>query len=184
MTSATQRPLVIGLGDRAPQVHADAWVAPTATLVGGVRLGARSSVWFGAVLRADSDDITVGPESNLQDGVVVHVDSGFPVRVGDRVTVGHGAVLHGCVVEDDCLVGMGATLLNGVTVGRGSLVAAGAVLLEGTSVPPGSLVAGVPGKVRRDLTDDERAGIADNTNGYVRRAATYASEMREVDLRP
>lgn len=180
MTSVTDSPLVIGLGDRTPQVHTHAWVAPTATLVGGVHLGARSSVWFGAVVRADSDDITVGQESNLQDGVVVHVDTGFPVVVGDRVTVGHGAVLHGCTVQDDCLVGMGATVLNGVTIGRGSLVAAGAVLLEGTSVPPGSLVAGVPAKVRRELTDDERAGIARNTDGYVRRAALYASEMRDA----
>jgi carbonic anhydrase/acetyltransferase-like protein (isoleucine patch superfamily) len=171
-------PLVIALGDRSPQVHEQAWVAPTATLVGGVRLDARSSVWFGAVLRADSDDITVGQESNLQDGVVVHVDAGFPARLGDRVTVGHGAVLHGCTVEDDCLVGMGATLLNGVTVGRGSLVAAGTVLLEGTTVPPGSLAAGVPGKVRRELTDDERAGIAAGTAGYVERATMYAAELR------
>lgn len=178
MTTADDRPLLITLGDRTPQVHDDAWVAPTATLVGGVRLGPGSSVWFGAVLRADSDDITVGRESNLQDNVVVHVDAGFGARVGDRVTVGHGTVLHGCTVEDDCLVGMGATLLNGVTVGRGSLVAAGTVLLEGTSVPPGSLVAGVPGKVRRELTDDERASIAENTSGYVQRAAMYAEELR------
>ena len=173
-------PLVIGFADRTPAVHEQAWLAPTATLVGGVRVGAGSSVWFGAVLRADSADITVGRDTNLQDGVVVHVDSGFGVRVGDRVSVGHGAVLHGCTVEDDCLVGMGATLLNGVTVGRGSLVAAGAVLLEGTSVPPGSLVAGVPGRVRRELTDDERAGITENTQGYVRRAAMYARELRVV----
>jgi len=171
-------PLLIALGDRAPQVHEEAWVAPTAALVGDVRIGARSSVWFGAVLRADSAGITVGEESNVQDGAVVHVDAHFPARVGDRVTVGHGVVLHGCTVADDCLVGMGATLLNGVTVGRGSLVAAGTVLLEGTSVPPGSLVAGVPGKVRRDLTEDERATIADNTRGYVTRAAVYAEELR------
>ncbi len=169
---------MIGFGGRTPEVHEQAWVAPTATLIGGVRLAADSSVWFGAVLRADSDDITIGAQSNLQDGVVVHVDAGFPARVGDRVTVGHGAVLHGCTVADDCLVGMGATLLNGVTVGRGSLVAAGAVLLEGTVVPPGSLVAGVPGKVRRDLTAVERDAVAAGTAGYVARAAAYAAELR------
>lgn len=177
MTRSSDGPLVIGLDGRAPDVHEQAWVAPTATLVGGVRLAAGSSVWFGAVLRADSDDITVGEQSNLQDGVVVHVDAGHPVRVGDRVTVGHGAVLHGCTVEDDCLVGMGATVLNDVTVGRGSLVAAGTVLLEGTVVPPGSLVAGVPGKVRRELTAAERDAVAAGTAGYVARAEAYAAEL-------
>ena len=169
---------MIGLDDRSPQVHELAWLAPTATLIGGVRLGSCASVWFGAVLRADSADITIGQESNVQDGVVMHVDDGFPALVGDRVTVGHGAVLHGCTVEDDCLVGMGSTLLNGVTVGRGSIVAAGAVLLEGTTVPPGSLVAGVPGKVRRELSDGERAAIAHNAADYVRRAEVYASQLR------
>lgn len=178
MTRSAGGPLVIGFGGRTPEVHERAWVAPTATLVGGVRLGAGSSVWFGAVLRADSDDITVGTGSNLQDGVVVHVDAGLPVRVGDRVTVGHGAVLHGCTVEDDCLVGMGATVLNGVTVGRGSLVAAGAVLLEGTVVPAGSLVAGVPGRVRRELTPTERDAVAEGTAAYVARAVTYAEDLR------
>lgn len=171
-------PLVLALGDRSPQVHHDAWLAPTATLIGGVRLGARASVWFGAVLRADNADIAVGEDSNLQDNVVVHVDAGFDVRVGARVTIGHGVILHGCTVEDDALVGMGATLLNGVTVGRGSLVAAGTVLLAGTTVPPGSLVAGVPGKVRRELTDAERTIIATDTSGYVTRAARYADELR------
>lgn len=172
-------PLVIGFGGRTPDVHERAWLAPTATLVGGVRLAEDASVWFGAVLRADSDDITVGRRSNLQDGVVVHVDEGFPARVGDGVTVGHRAVLHGCTVEDDCLVGMSATLLNGVVVGRGSLVAAGAVLLEGTVVPPGSLVAGVPGKVRRELTAAERDAMAAGTAGYVARAAAYATEQQQ-----
>lgn len=178
MTRPTDGPLVIGFGGRDPHVHERAWLAPTATLIGGVHLGAHASVWFGAVLRADNDDITLGAESNLQDNVVVHVDAGFPVRVGERVTVGHGTVLHGCTVQDDCLVGMGATVLNGVTVGRGSLVAAGTVLLEGTTVPPGSLVAGVPGKVRRELTAAERAAIAAGTADYVARARAYAAELR------
>ena len=169
---------MIALGDRRPDVHGEAWVAPTATLVGGVRLARQANVWFGAVLRADSADITVGESTNLQDGVVVHADPGFPVTVGDRVAVGHRAVLHGCTVEDDCLVGMGATLLNGVSVGRGCLVAAGTVILEGTTVPPNSLVAGVPGRVRRLLTDDEHASIAENTSGYVVRAAMYDAELR------
>ena len=178
MTDLTDGPLVIALGDRRPDVHDEAWVAPTATLIGGVRLARQANVWFGVVLRADSADITVGEASNLQDGVVAHADPDLPVTVGDRVAVGHRAVLHGCTVEDDTLIGMGATLLNGVTVGRGSLVAAGTVLLEGTTVPPGSLVAGVPGRVRRQLTDDEHASIADNTSGYVARAAMYDAELR------
>lgn len=179
MTRSTDGPLVIDFGGRTPDVHERAWVAPTATLVGGVRLAASASVWFGAVLRADSDDITIGGESNLQDGVVVHVDAGFPALVGDRVTVGHRAVLHGCTVEDDCLVGMAATVLNGVTVGRGSFVAAGAVMLEGTVVPPGSLVAGVPGRVRRELSAAERDAMAAGTAAYVARAAAYAAELRD-----
>jgi carbonic anhydrase/acetyltransferase-like protein (isoleucine patch superfamily) len=168
---------VIGHGGAMPQVAATAWVAPGATLVGAVTLGARSSVWFTAVLRADQAAIEVAEESNLQDGVVVHADPGFPVSVGRRVSVGHRAVLHGCTVEDDVLVGMGAVLLNGAHIGHGSLVAAGAVVLEATVVPPGSLVAGVPAKVRRQLTEAEATGLRANAASYVRLAQVYASDV-------
>ena len=170
-------PLILRFGAQTPSVAATAWVAPNATLVGGVTLGERASVFYGAVLRADSDTITIGEDTNLQDNVSVHCDSGKPARIGARVSVGHGAILHGCTVEDDCLIGMGSTVLNGAVIGSGSLVAAGAVVLEGTIVAPGSLVAGVPAKVRRELTHDERAGIRHNAEHYLELSAAHAREL-------
>jgi carbonic anhydrase/acetyltransferase-like protein (isoleucine patch superfamily) len=154
-------------GVPAPELDPTAFVAAGAVIVGNVRLAARSSVWYNAVLRAEAEPITLGERSNLQDTVVCHVDHGYPLTIGAGVSVGHGAVLHGCTIEDDCLIGMSATVLNGAVVGAGSLVAAGAVVLEGTVVPPGSLVAGVPAKVRRELSDDERAGIRRNAESYL-----------------
>jgi carbonic anhydrase/acetyltransferase-like protein (isoleucine patch superfamily) len=158
-----------------PAVSESAWVAGGAALIGRVTIGARSSVWFTTVLRGDGDSISVGEETNLQDGVVIHADPGLPVSVGDRVSVGHRAILHGCTVDDDALIGMGAVVLNGAHIGSGSLIAAGAVVLEGTTVPPGSLVAGVPAKVRRQLTDEEIAGVRSNAAGYVALAESYRS---------
>jgi carbonic anhydrase/acetyltransferase-like protein (isoleucine patch superfamily) len=158
-----------------PSVPADAWTAPTAVLVGAVTIGPQASIWYGAVLRADQERIVIGAETNIQDGTVMHSDPGLPLIVGERVSVGHGAILHGCSVGDDVLVGMGATILNGATVGAGSLVAAGAVVLEGAQIPARSLVAGVPGKVRRSTTDDELAGIVKNGREYVALSARYAS---------
>lgn len=156
-----------------PVVDADAVVADDATLVGAVTVRAGASVWFGAVIRADGAAIGIGRDSNVQDGCVLHSDPGFPVVVGDRVSIGHRAVVHGCTVEDESLVGMGAVLLNGTVVGRGSLVAAGSVLLEGTVVPPGSLVAGVPARVKRDVTDAERERMRSGMESYVERARRY-----------
>ena len=144
-----------------------AWLAPNATLVGRVSIGDHSSVFYGAVARGDMDSITIGAGSNLQDNVVVHTDTGVPTIIGDGVSVGHAAVLHGCTIEDDCLIGMSATVLNRAVVGRGSLVAAGTVVLEGTVIPPGSLVAGVPGKVRRQLEPDELEHVRQNAVRYV-----------------
>lgn len=158
-----------------PAVHDEAWVAPGAVLVGDVRLHARASVFYGSVLRADRDRIEIGEGSNLQDGVVVHGDPGRPTVVGRGVSVGHRAVLHGCTIEDDCLIGMSATVLNGAVIGAGSLVAAGAVVLEGTIVPPGSLVAGVPAKVRRELSEEEREGIRQNAATYLMLSAAHAA---------
>jgi len=169
-------PLFIPFNGTAPTVDPSAWVAPNATLIGAVTLAAGASAFFGAVLRADSSTITIGERSNLQDNVVVHVDEDAPLRVGSGVSVGHGAVLHGCTIEDDCLIGMNATVLNHAVVGAGSLVAAGALVLEGTIVPPGSLVAGVPAKVRRELTDDERAGIRANGDHYAALSQRYAAD--------
>jgi len=158
---------VIEIDGHLPDVHPDAWIAPGAVLAGQVRIGAGTGVWYTCVLRADLAPITVGARSNVQDGTVVHADPGFPVTIGDGVTIGHRAVVHGCTIDDDVLVGMGAILMNGVHVGSGSLVAAGAVLTQGTVVPPGSLVAGVPGKVRRELSEDERNSIPLSAAGYL-----------------
>ena len=166
---------LISFDGHAPQLDESTWLAPTSTVIGRVRLGAESSVFFGAVLRGDSADITVGERSNLQDNVVVHADPGFPALVGDGVSVGHGAVLHGCTVGDDSLVGMNATVLNGAVVGANCLIAAGAVVLEGTVIPDGSLVAGVPGKVRRELSEDEREGIRANARHYVELSRAYGA---------
>ena len=161
---------------REPEVHPSAWVAPNASLIGRVRVHADASVWFGAVLRGDIDDIELGPGSNLQDNVVVHTELGSPAVVGAGVSVGHGAVVHGCTIEDGCLIGMNATVLTGAVVGRDSLVAAGAVVLEGARIPPRSLVAGVPGRVRRELTDEEVADLHGNSSRYVTRARVYAAQ--------
>lgn len=158
-----------------PQVDATAWVAPNATLIGQVRIHPRASVFYGAVLRGDRDLIELGEGSNLQDNVTVHGDPGKPTIVGRGVSVGHNAMLHGCTVEDDCLIGMSATVLNGAVIGRESLVAAGAVVLEGTIVPPRSLVAGVPAKVRRELTEEEVAGIRRNAETYLMLSAEHAA---------
>jgi len=146
---------LIPLGDRKPRVDPSAWIADTATVVGDVTVGAGVGIFYSAVLRADLESVSIGADSNVQDGAVLHADPGFPARIGDEVSIGHCAVLHGCTVEDGCLIGMNATVLNGAVIGAGSLVAANALVPEGTVVPPRSLVAGVPGKVRRELTDAE-----------------------------
>ena len=160
-------PLIITIDGATPKVAESAWIAPNATLVGRVTLAETSSVFYGAVLRGDVDSIELGARSNLQDNVTVHCDAGIPTKIGSGVSVGHAAVLHGCTVEDDCLIGMSATVLNHAVIGAGSLVAAGSVVLEGTIIPPGSLVAGVPAKVRRELTADERARLVRNAEHYV-----------------
>ncbi len=151
-------------------------MADGVTLVGAVIVRARASIWFGAVMRGDGAAIEVGEGSNVQDGCVLHSDPDFPVIIGAGVTIGHRAVVHGCTIGDGALVGMGAVVLNGAVVGSGSLVAAGTVVLEGTEVPPGSLVAGVPGKVRREVTDAEQERIRAGTESYVTRAQRYREE--------
>lgn len=157
----------------SPVVPDDAFVAPGVTLVGAVTLEPGSSVWFGAVIRADGAPIRIGACSNVQDGCVLHSDPAFPVTVGVGVSLGHAAVVHGCTVEDHALVGMGAVVLNGAYVGSGSLVAAGSVVPEGMVIPPGSLVAGVPAKVKRPVTDVERERIRSGARSYVDRATCY-----------
>jgi len=142
-----------------PRISPSAWVAPTAVVLGDVTLGAQASVWYTAVLRGDMAPIIVGARTNIQDGTIVHVDEGIPCRVGDRVGVGHRAILHGCTVGDDCLVGMGSVLLNGVVVGPGSVIAAGAVVPEGLEIPAGSLVMGLPARLVREVDEGLRRRI-------------------------
>ena len=148
--------------DRTPQVHPSAFVAPSADVIGWVEVGPEASLWYQTVVRGDLERIDIGAGANVQDGTVVHADPGFPVSVGARATVRHRCVIHGCAIEADVLVGMGAVILNGCRIGAGSLLAAGCVLPEATTVPPGSLVMGVPGKVVRSvdaaLTDRIRRG--------------------------
>ncbi|WP_438304820.1 gamma carbonic anhydrase family protein [Streptomyces sp. HUAS TT11] len=176
----THRALIAGIGGRDPQVDREAFVSPTSSVIGDVTLHAGASVWYGAVLRGDVERITVGASSNVQDNCTLHADPGFPVCVGERVSVGHNAVVHGATVEDDCLIGMGATVLNGAVIGAGSLVAAQALVPQGMRVPPGSLVAGVPAKVKRELTAEEREVIALNGTMY----ADLARAHREVHEKP
>lgn len=159
-----------------PQVSETAFVAHSASLIGRVTVESGAVVLFGAVVRGDLEPIVLGERSNLQDNAVIHTDLGHPVRIGREVSIGHGAIVHGATVEDQCLIGMGAVVLNGAVIGEGSLVAAGAVVLEDTVIPPGSLVAGVPGKVRRALSADELQHIVDNAQSYVTLAHTYRDE--------
>jgi len=156
-----------------PAVDPTGFVAAGAVLAGDVRIAAGAGVWFNAVLRSDHEPIVIGEGSNIQDNCSGHVDEGFALMVGRNVSVGHNAVLHGCTIEDDVLIGMHATVMNGCVIGTGSLVAAGALVLEGTVVPPNSLVAGVPAKVRRETTAAERAGIIENAVNYRERIAAY-----------
>ena len=156
-----------------PRVDPTAFIAPTAVVLGDVTLGPRASVWYTSVLRGDMAPITIGADSNIQDGSVVHVDEGVPCRIGERVGVGHRVILHGCTVEDDSLIGMGSVLLNHVTIGRGSVVAAGAVIPEGMQVPPGSLVMGVPGRIVRSVDAGLSERIMETWKHYVEQARAH-----------
>lgn len=169
--------LVAAVAGRSPAVDPAAYTAPTSVVLGDVELAAGASVWYHAVLRGDCEAVRIGAGSNIQDNCTVHADPGFPAVVGAGVTVGHNAVLHGCVVEDDVLVGMGATVLNGARIGAGSLVAAAALVTAGTQVPPRSLVAGVPAKVVRQLSEEEQAGLRLNAEHYVALAAQHREAL-------
>ncbi len=168
--------MIQGLGRDTPEIGADVFIHDTAVVIGRVRLGDRASVWPTAVIRGDVEQIVVGSDTNVQDGAVLHADPGMPCTVGDRVTIGHRATVHGCTVGDECLIGIGATVLNGARIGSQSIIGAHALVPEGMEIPPGVLVVGVPAKVRRELTDDERAGLAAQAARYVANAARHAAE--------
>lgn len=171
-------PLIVSVAGHAPDIAPDAWIAPTAAVIGDIEIGPATGIFYGAVLRADMESITVGAGSNVQDTAVLHADPGFPARIGDHVSIGHGAVLHGCTVGDGALIGMNATVLNGAVVGEGSLVAANALVPEGMRIPPGSLVAGVPAKVRRPLSEEEIENCRQNAETYVRLTAEHSAALR------
>ena len=166
------------IDDFVPSIHATAWVAPSADLVGDVRLGARASVWFGAVIRADNTPIILGEESNFQDGAVGHSDPGAPLTIGARVTVGHQAILHGCTVEDEALIGMGARILNGAVIGAQCIVGAGALVTEGKTFDAGSLIVGSPARAVRQLSGEQIAMLRLSAAHYAQKAAHYAAGLR------
>ncbi|KJQ55819.1 gamma carbonic anhydrase family protein [Microbacterium sp. SA39] len=166
---------VLALPNSVPSIDESAFVADGARIIGNVTLGADASVWYNAVLRGDSAAIHIGTGSNVQDNVSIHVDAGHPVTVGAQVSIGHNAVVHGCTIGDGSLIGMGSVILSGAVIGEGCLIAGGAVVLGGTEIPAGSLVAGVPAKVRRVLTDDERAGLIANADIYLEHLRTHSA---------
>jgi len=166
-------------GDSSPQIARSAWVAPGAYVIGDVHLGEESSVWYGAVLRGDTEPILIGARTNVQDGCVLHADPGYPAIVGEGCVVGHNAVVHGCEIGDNCLVGMGATILNGAKIGYCSIVAAGAVVPEGREFPPRSLIVGIPAKRASDVTGEQAADIKHGAREYVERAASHRRSLGE-----
>jgi len=172
------------LEDRSPTTPKDGdfWIAPTANVIGAVVLEQATSVWFGATLRGDNETITVGAGSNIQENAVLHTDMGFPLTIGANCTVGHKAMLHGCTIGEQSLIGMGATVLNGAVIGRNCLIGAGALITEGKVIPDGSLVVGAPGRVVRALNDQEIAGLLASAMGYqanMRRFAQGLSDLKQ-----
>lgn len=170
--------MTLRINTNRPQVDDSVFVAPTATVIGEVALGRDASVWYGACLRGDLAAITIGAGSNVQDNASVHVDTGIPACIGDYVTIGHNAVIHGATIEDGVLIGMGAIVLNHAKIGKGSLVAAGAVVREGMDIPPGSLVAGVPAKVLKELTPEQQAHLRENAEVYIACAQAHREANR------
>lgn len=166
-------PYVGSLGEDEPRIHSDAWVAPGAVVVGRVTLGRESNVWYGSVLRAEDERIVVGEECNIQDLSCLHCDPGCPAILEDRVSLGHRAMVHGAHVESGSLIGIGAIVMNGARIGAGSLVAAGALVPPGKKIPSGVLVAGVPGKIVRELDDNDRLTLAHTPDVYVAKAAQH-----------
>jgi carbonic anhydrase/acetyltransferase-like protein (isoleucine patch superfamily) len=169
------------IGGQQPQIASDAWVAPSADLIGDVHLAELASVWFGAVIRADNTPITVGARTNVQDGAMLHSDPGAPCTLGEDVTVGHHAILHGCTIGDRTLIGMGATILNRAVIGEDCLVGAGALVNEGKAFPPGHLIVGSPAKAIRPLDDAQKAMLKASAALYAAKQRDYAQGLRRVD---
>ena len=169
------------LGDDRPLLVADAWVAPNATVIGKIELQAQSSVWFNAVLRGDVEQITIGPKTNIQDSAVLHTDQGYPMSLGEGITVGHQVMLHGCVIEDYALIGINAVVLNGARIGAGAIIGANALITENTEIPPGSLVLGAPGRVVREVSEEESRLLRLSAEHYAANAARYQAQLQPID---
>lgn len=181
MDITDEEPLAIySIGDRVPEINESAYVVESANVIGGVTLRQDSSIWWQAVIRADNEPIEVGRRSNIQDAAVLHNDPGFPLIIGAGVTVGHQAMLHGCTVGDDTLIGIQAIVMNGAVIGKSSLVAAGALVTEGKVFPDRSLIVGAPAKAIRQLTDEEAARLVHAAQVYVDRARRYRTQLKRI----
>ncbi|MGD9866202.1 MAG: gamma carbonic anhydrase family protein [Pseudodonghicola sp.] len=172
---------IYALGADAPQLHDDTWVAPNANLIGKVVMEAGSSVWFGCTIRADHEEIRIGEGSNVQEDCVMHVDAGYPLRIGKDCTIGHKVMLHGCTIGDGTLVGMGATVLNGARIGKNCLIGAGALVTENKEIPDNSLVMGSPGKVVREISEDHAKRMRLGALHYQDNMRKFRTEMKKVD---
>lgn len=168
------------LDQHSPNVHPTAFVADNATVIGDVNLGADSSVWFGTVIRGDTATITVGAGSNVQDGTVLHADHGFPLTIGERVTIGHKAMVHGCTIGDESLIGIGAVVLNGAKIGKNCLVGAGALVTEGKEFPDGSMIIGSPAKAVRQLTPEQIEGLRKSAQTYINNGRRYKAGLKKL----
>jgi len=171
---------IYALNQFAPHIAEGAWVADTAQVMGRVHMGPGSSVWFGAVVRGDMDDIRIGANTNIQDGSVLHADAGKPLTIGDNVTVGHMVMLHGCTVGEGSLIGIGAIVLNGAKIGKGCIVGAGALVTEGKEFPDGSMIIGSPAKAVRDLTPEQQLGLRASAQHYVENAAQFRAGLKKI----
>lgn len=168
------------LGDLVPSIHPDAYISPEATIIGNVTIGAFSSVWPGVVIRGDNDSITIGAGTSIQEGTVLHIDEGCPLKIGDNVTIGHQAMLHGCTIEDGALIGIQAVVLNNAVIGKSCLVGAGAVVTEGKEFPPGSLIIGAPAKVARELSPENIARLKMSAEHYIERASIFKKSLKKI----
>lgn len=169
------------LGEHRPAVAGSAWVAPGAAVIGQVTLGERASVWFNATIRGDNEPIVIGADSNVQEGAVLHTDEGIPLTVGECVTVGHQAMLHGCTIGDGTLIGIQAVILNRAVIGCECLVGAGALVTEGKAFPDGSLIIGAPARLARELTAEERARLREQAVHYARRQDYFRKQLQQID---
>ncbi len=168
------------LDEHSPEIPASAWVADSAEIMGRVKLGERTSVWFNTVLRADNEELAIGDETNIQDGTVLHCDPGKPLRIGKGVTIGHHVMLHGCTVGDNCLIGIGAMILNEAVIGKNCLVGAGALVTEGKVFPDGSMILGSPAKVVKQLSPEQIEGLERIAQGYVRNAERFRHGLKRI----